>query len=148
MLIVSYIPPGKTEILKKQIDLIKKANAKYKNVVWTGGFNAKSQFWYNMENNTAGNILEEFILDSDFVCINDGAATRRNVSSVIDLVLVKPQLIKSIKSCTTLTHEHVRSDHIPVLLDIDDGIEQITEEEEKFILKKNRLGEMERIHTQ
>ena len=78
-----------------------------------------------MKNITAWNILEEFILDSDFVRKNNGAPSRRNVISVIYLVLVKPQLIRSIKRCTTLTHERVRSDHIPLLLDIDDGTNRL-----------------------
>ena len=76
------------------------------------------------------------MLNSDFICVNDGAPTRRNVTSVIDLFLIKPQFHRNVSFCVTLTHECVRSDHIPIMLELDDGIERMSEEEERYILKK------------
>lgn len=81
-------------------------------MICTGDLNSKSLFWGNKEKKTEGIILDNFIMNSDFICVNDGAPTRRNASSVIDLFIVKPQINRIIRSCTTLTHECVRSDHI------------------------------------
>ena len=39
---------------------------------------------------------------------------------MFDLFVVSPSLIKKVIQCQTLFHEQVRSDHISVLLEIDD----------------------------
>ena len=136
LLIVSYIPPTKADQLSKLLETVQNAEEKYKNVICTGDFNSKSYFWGNMDKNAEGIILENFIMNTDFICVNDGAPTRRNASSVIDLFLVKPQVYRKIKCCTTLTHECVRSDHIPVMLDIEDEIIEESVEEERYLVNK------------
>ena len=52
-------------------------------------------------------------------CVNDDQPTRRESDSIIDLFVVSPPLVRKIIQCQTLTHEHVSSDHISVLLEID-----------------------------
>ena len=92
LLIVSYIPLTKADQLNKLLEMVQKAEEKYKNVICTGDFNSKSYFGENKDKNAEGIILENFIMNTDFICVNDGAPTRRNASSVSDLFLVKPQV--------------------------------------------------------
>lgn len=54
---------------------------------------------------------------------------------MFDLFLNTPQLNKDVKLCSTLVQENVRSDHIAVLLDLEDNLEQNKIEEEKFFIK-------------
>ena len=147
LLVVSYIPPSKTDLLNKMVEILERASQKYNNIICTGDFNAKSQFWLNVENNAAGNVLENFMLNSDFICVNDGAPTRRNVTSVIDLFLIKSQFHRNVSCCVTLTHECVRSDHIPILLELDDGIVRNVRRGGEIHIEKDRLGEMEGSYT-
>ena len=56
----------------------------------------------------------------DLSRINDDQPTRRKSDSIIDLFVVSPSLIKKVIQCQTLSHEQVRSDHIRILLEIDD----------------------------
>ena len=91
--------------------MVQKAEEKYKNVISTGDFNSKSYFWGNKDKNAEGIILENFIMNTDFICVNDGAPTRRNARSVIDLFLVKPQVYrmkKVNKQCLLDTPRTVR----------------------------------------
>ena len=50
----------------------------------------------------------------DLVVHNDGQQTRRQNNTVIDLVPTSAPLAHLISSCCTLTHEKVRSDHVPI----------------------------------
>ena len=56
--------------------------------------------------------------------MNDGQAMRRQSDSVIDLFLVSRNIYNNIKTCITLTHEKVKSDHIAILLDTTYGKQQ------------------------
>ena len=56
----------------------------------------------------------------DLSRINDKQPTRRELDSIIDLFVVSPSLTKKVIQCQTLSHEQVRSDHISILLEIDD----------------------------
>ena len=49
--------------------------------------------------------------------MNDGQPTRRNSSSVIDLVLCSVGLVQYSRECSTLSHEKVRSDHIAIFFE-------------------------------
>ena len=113
------------------------ANRTYTNIIVTGDMNAKSIMWGNTEINGAGSILEGLIDEENLIIMNDMLPTYRNSHSVIDLFLVKSHMNRNIKYCQTLTHENVRSDHIGVIMDLDDGLDK--EEEvirEKYSIKK------------
>lgn len=84
--------------------------------------------------NSAGEILEKCMWYENLICINDGNPTRRNSKSVTDLFLITPKLKKDVRLCSTLVQQNVRSDHIAVLLDLEDNLEQNKFEEEKFYL--------------
>ena len=122
VLIVSYIPPNKTDELKSLLEMVNDAHKSYNNVVWTGDFNAKNKLWGNRVENSAGDILELYLRTNNSVILNDGLPTRRNCQSVIDLVLTTPSIVKKISACQTLCHENVRSDHIAILVHLDDNI--------------------------
>ena len=47
----------------------------------------------------------------------EGQQIRRQNDTVIDLVLTSAPLIHLISSCCTLTHEKVRSDHVPIFFE-------------------------------
>ena len=80
LLIVAYIPPDQTEQMKLLLELFQSCTND-KNVIITGDLNAKSQEWQNISLNGNGKILESFLHDSHFVCLNDGKPTRRNSNS-------------------------------------------------------------------
>ena len=71
--------------MKLLVELIR--TVKSKNIIITGDLNAKSQEWNNPSVNECGKLLEQFLQDTQFVCINDGKPTRRNTDSVIDLLI-------------------------------------------------------------
>ncbi|MEW8548699.1 MAG: reverse transcriptase family protein, partial [Candidatus Thiodiazotropha sp.] len=136
-IIVVYVPPNKVEQMTLLGKLVKGASALYRNIIVVGDMNAKSTTWGNTEINGAGNVLESIVDETDLICMNDSLPTYRNSHSVIDLFLVRSHMNRKIRYCQTLTHENVRSDHISVLMDIEDGIEK--DEEiigEKYCIKK------------
>ena len=90
----------------------------YKHIVITGDLKAKSQEWQNNSLNESGKLLECFLHNSHFVCVNDSKPTRRNSNSVIDLFLTSPELVPKISLCETLTYENIQSDHLAVLMEI------------------------------
>ncbi|MEW8548508.1 MAG: reverse transcriptase domain-containing protein, partial [Candidatus Thiodiazotropha sp.] len=114
-LIVAYIPPGKTEQMKLLSDQVS-LNADG-NIILMGDFNAKSKEWNDPVCNESGDILEDLMTKCDLIIHNDGQQTRRNNNTVIDLILTSASLSHLVSSCCTLTHEKVRSDHIPIYLD-------------------------------
>jgi len=129
------VPPSKHEEMKELIALIDKCKESYNNILVTGDFNAKSKVWSNKSGNYAGDLLEDFMLKSSYICMNDGLPTRRNSESIIDLVMVTPPLVKQISSCQTLVHENVRSDHISIMIDMDDNTETNNKNEKVEKLK-------------
>ena len=102
----------------------------------TGDFNAKSKLWGNKYGNYADDLLENCLLEDNFICVNDCVNTRRNSESVIDLFIIKPHLNRNIMKCATLTHETVRSDHIAVLMDMADGTSDYSEAVERHQIYK------------
>ena len=137
ILIIGYIPPNKQEQMKEFTVLIENAKKEYNNMIVTGDFNAKSQDWNNLERNSSGIILEKYLNESNMLCINDGKATRRNSSSVIDLFLVSSSLVRKVNLCETLNYENVRSDHICVLLEIEKTSKTNSDKtHQKFALQK------------
>ena len=108
-----------------------------KNVIITGDFNAKIEEWQNISLNGNGKILQSFLHESHFVCLNDGKPSRRNSNSVIDFFITNPDLVPKISLCETLTYEAVQSDHIGVLLEVCVGCSSVGNTlVEKYLLSK------------
>ena len=80
-------------------------------------FNAKSREWNDPVCNESGEVLEQLMTKCDIVVHNDGQQTRRQNNTVIDLVLTSAPLTDLVSSCCTLTHEKVRSDHVPIFFE-------------------------------
>lgn len=121
--------------MKAFLDIVESVN--HKHIIITGDLNAKSQEWQNSSSNESGKVLESFLHESHFLCVNDGKPTRRNSDSVIDLFLSSPELIPKISLCETLSYENIQSDHLAVLLEIDRSSEPISGgTEEKYIIGK------------
>ena len=115
-LVVAYIPPrqyDKLELLKQAIQ-----DSKIDNVILMGDFNGKSPEWFNNRTDENGRIVENILTDCNMVTHNDGQATRQNSNSIIDLIITDAGLSTYVKSCDTLSHENVRSDHIAIISDI------------------------------
>ena len=135
LLAVAYIPQSESKQLKEFLDILKSVN--HKHIIITGDLNAKSQEWQNSSLNESGKLLECFLHDSHFVCLNDGKPTRRSSDSVIDLFLTNPELVPKISLCETLTYENIQSDHLGVLLEIAKSSgPSSSEAEEKYIIGK------------
>ncbi|KAH3697181.1 hypothetical protein DPMN_084670 [Dreissena polymorpha] len=69
-----------------------------------GDFNGKSQEWHNSKIDEHRQILEDLLTECNLVTHNDGQATRRNSTSVIDLIITSSRLTTYIKTRDTLTH--------------------------------------------
>ncbi|KAH3769090.1 hypothetical protein DPMN_170337 [Dreissena polymorpha] len=107
--------------------------------------NAKSKLWGNIVENMAGDILETF-RTSNFIYLNDGIPTRRYSPSVIDMILVTPELVKNIPRWETLTQENVRSDHISLHVELEDGLQRYNNETiEKYLLNKTNWSRRNEI---
>ncbi|XP_063415836.1 uncharacterized protein LOC134697486 [Mytilus trossulus] len=132
---VPYVPPEKPKLMEELCNVVKKE--KLKNLILLDDLNAKSMEWNNPKENSHGKLLENCMTTSNLICTNDGQYTRRNSSSVIDIVLVSQEIYNSVSDCITLTHETVQSDHIAVYLNIqsEENVE-IEEMEETWNLKK------------
>lgn len=119
-LLSPYIPPEETEQLEHLTKKVyEKQNANRQKLIIMGDLNAKSLEWNNDKTNKAGELVEDLLTKTGMLCVNDGQPTRRNTSSVIDLVLITPEMNKVVQECTTLAYESIRSDHICVLVELD-----------------------------
>jgi len=138
---VPYVPPDRPELMKELCNHIEKNNMD--NLILVGDFNAKSYEWNNKSENRHGELLEQCMSNSNLICVNDGQATRRESKSIIDLFLVSRNIYNNVRTCETLSHEKVKSDHIAVLLDVTFGKSQTEmnlENEEGWCIRKCNWG--------
>ena len=146
LLVIVYVPPNKVEQMTLLSNLVKRASRTYSNIIITGDLNAKSTEWGNTEINGAGRVLEDLIEEENLIIMNDLLPTYRSSHGVIDLFLVRAHMNRKVKYCQTLTHENVRSDHISVIMDIDDGLEKEDEVvKEKFSIRKTDWQEWREV---
>ena len=94
------------------------------NIILVGDLNGKSPEWYNNTTDRHGEIIGDMLAANRLLVHNDGQLTRRGGPSVIDLTITSTALENLVTSCSTLTHESVRSDHISILTDINAGIQK------------------------
>ena len=117
-LLCPYIPPERQDQIEKLCSVIAEKKSE-KPIIIAGDLNAKSQEWNNIKANKSGELIEQMLTKQNMICLNDGQPTRRNSTSVIDLVLTSAQFQKCITSCDTLTHDTIKSDHISILTVLD-----------------------------
>ena len=134
-LLCAYVPPQQEEQLKLLNESIQQANLE--NLILMGDLNGKSPEWNNTSLDKHGEIIESMLSDNKLTIHNDGQPTRRGGHSVIDLIITSVDIGNLVTSCSTLTHETVRSDHKAILSDIEiDTQETYTETKEMRQLKK------------
>lgn len=75
-MIVNYYNPCNT----LNYDILKDVSVSMQGNVWCGDFNAHSTMWGSNNTDVNGSVIEEFIDDIGFVCVNDGNGTRYNTS--------------------------------------------------------------------
>ena len=118
-------------------------------MIVAGDFNAKSSLWCNAENNQAGESLDACLGENNLTCLNDYQPTYRHSNSVIDLFVIKPHFFSTtVQLYQTFTHEFVRSDHISVLLDLDDGQQEKGFMREQYNIRKTSMNEWKLIRDE
>jgi ribonuclease HI len=130
-----YYPEGPKDDNSDWLKNIESNNTKW---LILGDFNAHSTFWDNECSSNSNNRFVDNISDSNFYLLNDGSITRiPDISghrpSAIDLSLISSDL--AIKSCWKTFSESLGSDHLPVIITINDQISSNDYNEEDKIPK-------------
>jgi hypothetical protein len=116
-LICAYNPPqNKKFLIKRELNKLFKMD---KSVIMCGDFNAKHLSWNCPVNNRSGNILNNFIINTDMLLLHPYDYTfypeTGGRPSTLDLIICKN--VPSIS--TPVTHTLTESDHNPVLFTLD-----------------------------
>ena len=86
-----------------------------------GDLNAKVRFFHETSNSN-GDILEETLVEHDFLLVNNSAVTHKSFSglseSVLDLVLCSNNMYKYYDQFKVLNEWQMGSDHIPIELSL------------------------------
>ena len=103
-----------------------------------GDFNAHAPFWENGCTSVTCNRLVENIVDSSLCLLNDGRITRipdvsTHKATAIDLSLVTPDL--SVNSTWYTEEECLGSDHLPIIIELNENIKGDESEDEDKIPK-------------
>ena len=85
-----------------------------------GALNAKSTLWGADKNNDNGDILENLMMDSDCIIVNNKQPTHINfngkTSSVLDYCIITVNLFDAFQEYVVLYEEDMTSDHLPYLV--------------------------------
>ncbi len=121
-----YNPPGKT----LNLELLRKIEETQHNYMICGDLNAKSETILNSINqeNNNGKLLEEFIINSNAIVLNNAQPTfhikNRNYHEILDLVISSPR-IGSMSNFKVFESEFLDSDHSPVEVIIDLVVDRV-----------------------
>jgi hypothetical protein len=111
--IISYYNPPTCKINEKVFEILKKE--KRTQYIIIGDLNAKSTLWYADKNNDNGDILDNIILENDFIIINNKDYTHVNfngkTNSILDFCIISTKLHDTVEDCTVLYEEDMTSDH-------------------------------------
>ena len=124
-----YNPPNKL----LNLELLDKIEESFPNFLICGDLNAKSNNLIKTlhDNNSNGDILEEFILNSNAIIINNDTPTfhikSRDYHEILDLAIVSP-LIASASDFEVLDSEFLDSDHSPIEISIRLKIDRVIEQ--------------------
>ena len=106
-----------------------------------GDFNSRHHLWENNLNNVTSDNLEEEILNSNLIILNDGTPTRipdncKQMASAIDLTLVSAGIEHT--TWDVVENTLLNSDHLPIQISIDSysGYEQATGGRPKYVYKR------------
>ena len=114
-----YIPP-RCDIDVKDLDNIK--NQLPSPIIFMGDFNAHNPMWGCVSTSPKGRMIEEFIVENDFIIFNSKSPTHydifHNSTSIIDLTLCQPSAFLDF-TCNVFNNTH-GSDHYPIQLILND----------------------------
>jgi hypothetical protein len=112
-----YNPPTPGTILKKEIfDYIEK---NFENYIICGDFNAKHPSFGCKINNTNGNILNDFLNESNAIILNDKNQftffrNHNDYKEILDICICSNNLFSKIEKCFVDYDSDLYSDHLPV----------------------------------
>ena len=116
--LVNYYNPPNTNIEKKVLDeFISQPN---KNLIIVGDFNCHNTIWGSKKTDKNGKVIENFIIDNNYILLNDSSPTRfdvrYNTYSSIDLSIATPNIarVSNWQACS----ENFDSDHFLIKIDI------------------------------
>ena len=85
-----------------------------------GDLNAKSTLWGADKNNENGDILDNLILENDYIIVNNKEPTHVHfngkTSSILDYCIITTKLYDIFKEYLLLKEEDMTSDHFPSLI--------------------------------
>lgn len=116
-----YIPPHQ-HFTERNLKTITE-NLSYPLLI-TGDFNSHSQIWGSLNSSSRGKTIENFILNEDFIILNNGSPTHfstHNTFSHVDISLCSSQ-IAPLCSWKTLPNLY-GSDHYPILITIEKNVD-------------------------
>ena len=115
--LVSYYNPPSLKIEGKVFEILKNNCKQY---IIMGDLNAKSTLWGADKNNDNGDILENLMMDSDCIIVNNKQPTHINfngkTSSVLDYCIITVNLFDAFQEYVVLNEEDMTSDHLPYLV--------------------------------
>lgn len=144
-----YIPPQPTnnqikEPLTKLFDFIKQQNNK---TILAGDFNAHNPLW-NLQNNscTRGELLVNFLDDSNLILMNDGSPTLikppNTIASAIDLTFVSDDLAPFVE--WEILNEEISGNHKIIRFKITNAMNNF-QNQRIFVNKKKAINNINNI---
>lgn len=122
-LIINIYNPNNVKLNKLFLKEICQNRDNIENIIIGGDFNSKNLVWGNNKNDHNGKLLVEVLLDENFICMNDGSATRISLPgqaiSITDLTFCTSQL-GLMGEWTTLPLDKGNSDHFPIIVKFRD----------------------------
>lgn len=110
-----YLHPNEGVDADQILDLLSQLPAPF---IVGGDFNAKHHLWGNADANRLGRVMEQVLLRSDAVLLNDGTRThfhvQNNTSSAIDLTLCSPDILQDVE--WGVHDDLCGSDHYPIII--------------------------------
>jgi hypothetical protein len=118
-IITYYNPPDKD----LNIDMLNYLDEKFENYIICGDFNSKNTSFGCKVNNKNGTKLEEFILNSKALILNNKVdptyyRTYNNYQEILDLFICSNSLFRLIDNFKVLNHKDLGSDHFPIKIEM------------------------------
>ena len=130
-LINIYCPPDSK---KRPADLDMAWLPANSNTIYAGDLNAHSRLWDNTQRpDERGTTVEDWLIDNGLHCLNDGAHTRNNRASAGEStpdVTISSQDISS-KIKWHVDHNAMGSDHLPIILELNNGTTRLVNNQAK-----------------
>ena len=115
--VVSYYNPPKSQLQKVVFEKLQNSKIKF---VICGDFNSKSELIGCKKTCRNGKILEDILLETDCVLLNDQNCTfeRTNYSEILDLAICCSSIVNSVTKFKVIKDSYLQSDHFPIKFDV------------------------------